>query len=84
MNLVRFKLAVVDINGKTEEAIKVIRVQDGTESCMIGILSRNIVISDKKRIVGRLHKLSRYTIFHKMKQCDERAIETRDSLHFGC
>ena len=56
-DLVRFKLAVVDIDGKTEEAIKVVRMRDGTESCMIGFLPRNIIKSAKEKFVGQFAQI---------------------------
>ena len=37
-DLVRFKLTVVDIDGTVEEAIKVVRVRDGTESYVDSLL----------------------------------------------
>ena len=52
-DLVRFKLACIDIDGKTEEAIKVVCVRDGTESCTVGFLPRNIVRSAKDSLVGK-------------------------------
>ena len=55
--LIRFKLSVVDVDGKTEEAIKVVRVRDGTESCTIGFLPRNIVKSGKDRFVGKFAQI---------------------------
>ena len=56
-DLVRFKLTVVDIDGKIEEAIKVVRVRDGTESCTIGFLPRNIVKSRKEKFVGQFAQI---------------------------
>ena len=55
-DLVRFKLTVVDIDGKTEEAIKVVRVSDGTESCMVEfyhVISSKV---EKKSLLGNLLK----------------------------
>ena len=45
--LVWFKLTVADIDGKIEEAIQAVRIRDGTPSCVIGFLPRNIVQSGK-------------------------------------
>ena len=58
-DLVRFKLTVVDIDGTVEEAIKVVRVRDGTESCTVGFLPRNIVksISSKEKFVGQFAQI---------------------------
>jgi hypothetical protein len=33
--LVTFKLVVIEVDGKEEEAIKAIHIQDGTESCHV-------------------------------------------------
>jgi len=56
-DLVRFKLAVVDINGKTEESIKAVRIRDGTELCHIGFLPRNIVVTGKDKFVGQFAQI---------------------------
>lgn len=56
-DLVRFKLSVVNVGDKTEDAIKVVRVRDGTESCMIGFLPRNIVKSGKDKFVGKFAQI---------------------------
>ena len=40
-------LPCVDVDGKTKEAIKVVCVRDGTESCTVGFLLRNVVKSAK-------------------------------------
>ena len=55
--MVRFKLTVVDIDGKTEESIKVVRIRDGTESCMIGFLPRNIVVTRKDKFIGQFAQI---------------------------
>lgn len=56
-HLIRFKLATVDINGKTEEAIKAVRIRDGTESCTVGFLPRNIVASGKDKFTGEFAQI---------------------------
>ncbi len=55
--LVWFKLTVADIDGKIEEAIQAVRIQDGTASCVIGFLPRNIVQSGKEKYVGKFAQI---------------------------
>ena len=56
-DLVRFRLSIVDIDGKIEEAIQVVRIRDGTESCTIGFLPRNIVKSGKDKFIGKFAQI---------------------------
>ena len=56
-DLIWFRLSVADVNGKIEEAIQVIRIQDGTESCTIGFLPRNIVKSGKEKFIGKFAQI---------------------------
>ena len=51
-DLVRFKLTIAEVNGVAEEAIKAVRIRDGTETCTIGFLPRNVVVSDKAKYIG--------------------------------
>ena len=55
--LVWFKLTVADIDGKIEEAIQAVRIRDGTPSCVIGFLPRNIVQSGKEKYVGKVAQI---------------------------
>ena len=55
--LVWFKLTVADIDGKIEEAIQAVRIQDGTPSCVIGFLPQNIVQSGKEKYVGKVAQI---------------------------
>ena len=56
-DFVSCKLTLVDIDGNTEEAIKVVHVHDSTESCMIGFLPCNIVKSKKEKFVGQFAQI---------------------------
>ena len=56
-NLVRFKLTVVDIEGKVEEAVKVVRIRDGTESCTVGFLPRNVATTRKDEFIGKFAQI---------------------------
>ena len=56
-DLIRFRLSVADVDGKIEEAIQVIRIRDGTESCTIGFLPRNIVKSGKEKFIGKFAQI---------------------------
>jgi hypothetical protein len=56
-DLVRFRLSIADIDGKIEEAIQVVRIRDGTESCTIGFLPRNIVKSGKDKFIGKFAQI---------------------------
>jgi hypothetical protein len=55
--LIRFRLSVADVDGKIEEAIQVIRIRDGSESCTIGFLPRNIVKSGKENSIGKFAQI---------------------------
>jgi primosomal replication protein N len=55
--LVWFKLTVVDIDGKNEEAIQAVHIWDGTALCIIGFLPRNIVQSGKDKYVGKFAQI---------------------------
>jgi hypothetical protein len=56
-DLVRFRLAVANVEGRIEQAIQVVRVRDGSESCTIGFLPRNLVKSDKDKYVGKFAQI---------------------------
>ena len=56
-DLIRFKLTMVEIDGTLEEGIKVVRIRDGTESCCIGFLPRNLVKSSKANYVGQFAQI---------------------------
>ena len=56
-DLVRFKLTVVDIEGKVEEAVKVVRIRDGTESCTVGFLPRNVATTRKDEFIGKFAQI---------------------------
>ena len=53
-DLVCFKLPSVDFDGRVEEAFKVVRICDRTESVTIGFLPYNIVKSEKKSLLFNL------------------------------
>lgn len=52
-DLLRFKLAVVNINGKLGETIKAARVHDGTEFGTVRFLSINIVKTGMEKFFGQ-------------------------------
>lgn len=52
-DLIRFRFCVLDFEDGTEEAIKAVRIRDGTESCVVGFLSRNIVKSRKDTFIDK-------------------------------
>jgi len=52
-DLIRFKFDVIEIEGHVEDAIKVVRIRDGAESCVVGFLPRNIVKVFKEKFVGQ-------------------------------
>ena len=52
-DLVQLRLSVPDIDGKIEQAMQVVLIQDGTESSAIGFLPRNIVKSRKEKVIGK-------------------------------
>ena len=56
-DLIRFKLCIARINGKTEEAIKAVRIHNGTESCTIEFLKRNVIISRRDNFVGQFGQI---------------------------
>ena len=52
-DLIRFKLCIMCINGRTEEAIKAVCIRDGTESCAIAFLQRNVIVSRRDNFIGQ-------------------------------
>jgi hypothetical protein len=50
-DLVKFKLVVIKVDGDEEEAIKGIKIRDGTESCHVGFLPRHFVHGRRKEVV---------------------------------
>jgi hypothetical protein len=40
-DLVKFKLVVIEVDGEKDEAIKAIKIRDGTETCHIDFLPRH-------------------------------------------
>lgn len=55
--LVRFRLCIVDVDGKMEEGIAVVRIRDGSEACTVGFLPRNIVRSSKDKFNGKFAQI---------------------------
>lgn len=47
----------MSIIGNDEDAIKFVRVRDGTETCTIGFLPRHIVKSRKHKFVGKFAQI---------------------------
>ena len=47
----------MDVDGKIEDTIQVLRIRDGTESCTIGFLPRNIVQSGKDKFIGKFAQI---------------------------
>jgi hypothetical protein len=82
--LVWFKLTVADINGKIEEAIQAVQIQDGTASCIIGFLPQTIVQSGKKYMWESLLKSLSCMINWKVKSKEEKVIETEVLHHSDC
>ena len=56
-DLVRFRGSVVEVDGCVEQAIKVVRVKDGTELCVVGFLPRNITRRSGKQMIGRFSQI---------------------------
>ena len=56
-DLVRFKVSVVNINGDVEEALKVVRILDGTESCTLGFLPCNVAKTIKDEFIGEFAQI---------------------------
>jgi hypothetical protein len=51
-DLICFRSSVADINGKVEEVVSVVRVREGTESCVVGFLPMNILKGSKDKFIG--------------------------------
>jgi hypothetical protein len=47
-DLVRFRVTVVEIGGKIQEALAAVRIFDGTETCTVGFLPGHIVSSARE------------------------------------
>ena len=41
--MLRLRKCVVDLNGETEEAIKCVRIEDGSEGCVVGFLPKALL-----------------------------------------
>ena len=52
-NIVCFKSDVLDIEGHPEMVIKAVLVNDGSETCMVGLLPRHVALRPAE--VTRLH-----------------------------
>ena len=52
-DLICFRFCVLDFEDGPEEAIKAVRIRDGTESCVVGFLPRNIVKSRKAKFIDK-------------------------------
>lgn len=52
-DLIRFKFCVLEFEYGIEEAVKAVRIRDGTESCVVGFLPRNIVASSKNKFLDK-------------------------------
>jgi hypothetical protein len=48
---------VVDIDGHVIESIKVVAIRDGTETCTVGFLPRNVVKHCKEKLLGRFAQI---------------------------
>ena len=55
--MIQFKYYIVDVDGAPEDAVKACRIRDGTESCVIGFLPRNLVASNKERYIGKFAQI---------------------------
>ena len=82
--LVRFKLKVVDIDRKIEEAIQAACIGDGTTSCIIGFLPGNIAQRGKKNMWESLLKSLSCMINQKVKSKEEKVIKTEVLHHSDC
>ena len=56
-DLIWFKYWVVDINGALEDSVKVCRIRVWTGSCMIGFLSRHVMMNNKGRYIGKFAQI---------------------------
>lgn len=52
-DLIRFRLCVLNFDHGVEEALKALRIRDGTESCVVGYLPRNVVRSRKEVFIDK-------------------------------
>ena len=77
-SIVTFKLAVVVIKGKKEEAIKVIHVIDGKETCTVGFLPKSI-LKDKR--YHYLNKMARIILCYE--DSPDKDIRKRDYKNKG-
>ena len=55
-DLIRFHACVVTIDGVDDSAVKAVRVRDGTETCLVGFLPRNVVTSERTFMQERKDK----------------------------
>lgn len=72
-DLVRLRLCVVDIEGRTEEAIQVVRIRDGSESCVVGFLPRNLVRSSRMKYIDQFAQII------ELYECSENSVKRRKS-----
>ena len=56
-DMIRFEYCIIDVDRKSEDAVKVCRILDGTESCVIGVLPRTLVASNKERYIGKFAQM---------------------------
>lgn len=52
-DLIRLRSCIVDVDGRVEEGIRVARIRDGVESCIVGFLPRNLVKSNKEKYADK-------------------------------
>jgi hypothetical protein len=79
-DLVRFRLVIIegDGDGQDTEAMKVIKIKDGTEVCHVGFLQRYIVKGSRKESLtnayGQVIMLYKYSTIEMMKRKNKRLL----------
>ena len=56
-DLVRFKFTLIDVAGRVEEALKVVRVVDGTEMCVVGFSPQHVVTTRRDKFEDKFAQI---------------------------
>ena len=68
-DLVRFKFTLIDVAGRVEEALKVVRVVDGTAMCAVGFLPQHVVTTRRDKFEDKFAHCVRRSKSKRMAGC---------------
>lgn len=82
-DVLRLKRTYVTINNKTEDAIKLVKIADGSDTCTVGFLSRDLI--RKPSVLAKLDKFCMVTELYRHSKTPEKMdLDRRCKGAAGC